>query len=72
MRACIAPLARITRVGRHPVPHPPPTLATFAIQKLGLIGSTSFNFAQNTINDFQNTESELIMALIVFDKCHKK
>ena len=32
-------------------------------REMSLIGSTSLGFAQNTIHDFQNTISELIVAL---------
>ena len=35
----------------------------FVIQKLRLIGSTFFGFAQNSLHDFQNTVYELIVAL---------
>ena len=34
-------------------------------REIGLIGSTSFGFAQNTIHDFQNHSG------IVFDKYHE-
>ena len=36
---------------------------SFVRQKLRLIGSTSFGFAQNPLHDFQNTVYELIVEL---------
>ena len=42
----------------------------YVMEKLGLIGSTSFGFAQNTLHDFRNII--LNYSGIAFDKFHKK
>ena len=43
----------------------------FVTQKLRLIGSTNFGFAQNILHDIQNTVLNS-QSGIVFYKCHRK